>query len=100
MVDVAGAAASAAADCFYNYRAVAAGQSLDQSGQDESVGVISVAASTINLLLSPVLALTAGNFAKDDRVQFELFRDTVDVLDTLTDTALLHGLIFKYSDSA
>lgn len=85
----------------FDYRAVGGDdtESLDQTGTQETVTVTDTAPSAALERLEASLSLTAGNFAADDTVLFELFRDGADAADTMTAAALLFGLYFQYSDA-
>ena len=85
----------------FDYRAVGGDdtESLDQTGTQETVNQNDTAPSAAHERLEAVLALTAGNFAIDDEVTFELFRDGTDAGDTMAAAAILFGLIFEYSDA-
>lgn len=85
----------------FDYRAVGGNdtESLDQSGTQQSVNSNDTAPSAVNERMEISIALTDGNFAADDTVQFELFRDGVDAGDTLAAAALLFGLFFEYADA-
>jgi len=82
----------------FEYRAVAALQSFDQATQDESVNSEDTAGA-VDRREALSIALTDGNFAIDDIVQWELFRDQVDAGDTMAGAALLFGLYFEYADA-
>ena len=62
-------------DC--DYRAVGGdnSESLDQTGTQESVNLNDTAPTAANNRLECSITLTAGNFAVDDEVEFELFTD-------------------------
>jgi len=85
----------------YDYRAVGGNdaESLDQAGTQESVTVTDAAPAAAHNRLEASVALTAANFAVDDEVEFEFFRDGVDAADTMAASALLFGLYFEYSDA-
>lgn len=84
----------------FDYRAVGGDdtESLDQSGTQESVNGNDTAPSAINERMVLSIALTDGNFAPDDTVQFELFRDGTDGGDTIAAAVTLHKLYFEYAD--
>ena len=84
----------------FDYRAVGGNdaESLDQSGTQESVNANDTAPSATDERMEISIALTDGNFAAGDTVQFELFRDGTDGGDTLVGAVTLHGLLFEYSD--
>ena len=85
----------------YDYRAVGGNdiESLDQAGTQESVNANDTAPSAVNERMEISIALTDGNFAVGDTVEFELFRDGTDGGDTMSDAALLFGLEFEYADA-
>ena len=85
----------------FDYRAVGGNdvESLDQTGTQESVNVNDTAPSAIHERMEASLTLTAGNFAADDTVLFELFRDGVDAGDTMAAAAIVHGVLFEYADA-
>ena len=84
----------------FDYRAVGGNdaESLDQAGTQQTVNLQQTAPTAINERMELSIALTDGNFAADDTVQFELFRDQVDAGDTITVAVTLHGLYFEYAD--
>ena len=71
---------------------------LAQATQDEAVNLQDTA-NAIDERESLSISLTDGNFAIDDIVQFELFRDGVDSGDTLVGAVMLFGLYFEYADA-
>ncbi len=85
----------------FDYRAVGGDdtESLDQTGTQETVNQNDTAPSAAHERLEAVLALTAGNFAIDDEVTFELFRDGTDAGDTMAAAAIVFELIFEYTDA-
>ena len=85
----------------FDYRAVGGNdvESLDQTGTQQSVNIADTAPSAIHERLEAVLALTAANLAADDTVLFELFRDGVDAGDTMAAAAIVHDVLFEYSDA-
>lgn len=84
----------------FDYRAVGGNdaESLDQAGTQESVTVTDAAPTAAHNRLEASMALTAGNLAADDMVEFELFRDGA-ASDTVAASALLFGLYFQYNDA-
>ncbi len=86
-------------DC--DYRAVGGNdaESLDQTGNQESVTVTDTAPGAALRRLEATSALTAGNFAVDDEVTFTIFRDGTDAADTMAAAALLFNLYFQFSDA-
>lgn len=85
-------------DC--DYRAVGGDdtESLDGTVQ-ESVNLNDTAPSAINRRLECSITLTAGNFAADDEVEFELFRDGTDAGDTMAAAAIVFSIMFEYADA-
>ena len=85
----------------FEYRAVGGNdtESLDQTGNQESVNSNDTAPSAINGKMSFSISLTDGNFAAGDDVSFTLFRDGVDAGDTMSDDAILFDLLFEYADA-
>lgn len=84
----------------FDYRAVGGNdaESLDQTGTQESVTVTDAAPGAAHRRLEASMALTAGNLAVDDEVEFTLFRDGA-ASDTMAASALLFGLYFEYTDA-
>lgn len=84
----------------FDYRAVGGNdaESLDQATWQESVTVTDTAPTTARNKLTPTVALTAGNFAVDDIVEFFFGRDGADANDTLAGRAYLFELSFQYAD--
>ena len=85
----------------FDYRAVGGNdtESLDQAGTQESVNANDTAPSATDRRMEISIALTDGNFAADDTVLFELFRDGTDAGDTLAAAVQLHDLYFEYADA-
>lgn len=85
----------------FAYRAVGGNdtESLDQSGDQQAVNSNDTAPSAAFERLELSIALTDGNFAAGDIVQFELSRDGVDAGDTMAADALLFGAYFEYADA-
>ena len=85
----------------FDYRAVGGNdvESLDQAGTQESVNVNDTAPSAIHERMEASLALTAANLAADDTLLFELFRDGTDAGDTMAAAAIVHDVLFEYSDA-
>lgn len=83
----------------FKYRAVSGNdsESLDQSGNDESVVQLDGAPSAVFERLSVSKTLT-DNFAAGDTVQYEFWRDPSDALDTMSENALIFALLFEYDD--
>lgn len=85
----------------FMYRAVGGDdiESLDQAGNDEDVNSEDTAPSAINERLELTIALTDGNFAAEDTVEFFFSRDGTDGGDTMAAAALVFGLFFEYNDA-
>jgi hypothetical protein len=85
----------------FDYRAVGGNdtESLDQSSAQETVNSNDTAPSAVNERMEISIALTDGNFAAGDTVQFELFRDGTDAGDTMAAAAILHDVYFEYADA-
>lgn len=84
----------------FDYRSVAGDDSasLDQTTNTQSVTGTDAAPGAAWRRLQLSISLTAGNFAADSTVQFELFRDKSDAADTMAASAYLFGLFFEYTD--
>jgi len=84
-----------------DYRAVGGDdtESLDQAGTQESVNLNDTAPSAAFERMETLITLTAGNFAVDDEVEFEFFRDGTDAGDTIAAAAILFNLLFEYADA-
>jgi hypothetical protein len=76
----------------FAYRAVAAAESLDQSGQAEDVAANDAPPAATDQLQTLELALTAGNFALGDLVEWEVYRDSSDAGDTHTGDITVHAV--------
>lgn len=85
----------------FDYRAVGGNdsESLDQGTAQESVNQNDTAPSATDERMETSIALTDGNFAVDDLVQFELFRDGTDGGDGIAAAVQVHGLYFEYADA-
>jgi len=85
----------------FDYRAVGGDdtESLDQAAVQETVNSEDTAPSDTDERMELTIALTDGNFAAGDTVQFELFRDGNDGGDTMSAAATLHGLYFEFNDA-
>lgn len=84
----------------FEYRAVGGNdtESLDQAGTQESVNSNDTAPSAAYRRLVFTIALTDGNFAAGDTVEFVLARDGTDGGDTMAASAILFELFFEYDD--
>lgn len=85
----------------FEYRAVGGNdiESLDQAGTQESVNANDTAPSAAHERMEISIALTDGNFAAGDTVEFFAVRDGTDAGDTMAVSALLFGLFFEYADA-
>ena len=84
----------------FRYRAVGGNdtESLDQTTQDEDVNLNDTAPSAAHERMELTIALTDGNFAVADTVEFYLTRDGTDAGDTLAGSAILFDAYFEFSD--
>lgn len=94
------AATSGDVEWDFDYRAVGGNdaESLDQATVQESVNQGDTAPTSTDLRLEAQLALTSANFAVNDTVAFELFRDGSDAGDTMAAAATVHDVLFEYTD--
>ena len=85
----------------FDYRAVGGNdaESLDQATAQETVNVNDTAPSAVNERMEVEIALTDGNFAADDTVEFLAVRDGTDAGDTIAAAVQLVGLYFEYADA-
>lgn len=84
----------------FNYRAIAAGESLDQATHQESVEANDAAPGTTDLMQVHSDALTDANFAAGDLVEFSLVREASDTgNDTMAAAATVHAVHFEYADA-
>lgn len=85
----------------FDYRAISGNdtESIDQSGNQESVSVTDTAPSAAWERLTPTVSLTSSNLAAGDTLQFGIFRDGTDAADTMAGTAVLVDLILQYADA-
>ena len=85
----------------FDYRAVGGNdtESLDQTGTQESVNSNDTAPGAAFRRLEISIALTDGNFAIDDEVTAQIFRDGTDAGDTMAAAALVFEVFFEYSDA-
>lgn len=85
----------------FDYRAIGGddSESLDQATAQESVNSNDTAPSAAFELMSIEIALTSGNFAAGDIVEFFLARDGTDAGDTIADNVLLFEALFQYADA-
>jgi len=87
----------------FDYRAVGGNdtESLDQATFQESIDIADVAPSATDELMNITGALTAGNFAAGDLVEFFFYRDgtTGAPTDDLAAAVTVHGIYFEYEDA-
>jgi hypothetical protein len=85
----------------FDYTAIADGESSDPSADQQTVALTQAAPGTARLYEFAVIALTAGNFAVDDIVQFSIARDGAEAgpLDTIADSLYLAAALFEYTDA-
>ena len=83
----------------FEYRAVAAAESLDQAGTQESVTVTTTTPGTAHNAIESSLTLTAANLAVDDVVEWFLAADGVDAADTIAAATLIHDVQFEWTDA-
>ena len=85
----------------FDYRAVGGNdtESLDQTGTQETVNLNDTAPSAVHERMETSITLTSGNFAADDEVEYELFRDGTDGGDTMAAAAIVFAVLFEYSDA-
>lgn len=85
----------------FDYRAVGGNdsESLDQAGTQETVNSNDTAPSAAHERMELTVALTDGNFAAGDTVEFFAVRDGTDAGDTMAAAMLLFDLFFEYNDA-
>jgi hypothetical protein len=85
----------------FDYTAIADGESADPSADQESVASTVAAPGTARLVKVTEIALTAGNFAAGDLVQFSIARDGAEAgpLDTIAAALYLLYAEFVYNDA-
>jgi hypothetical protein len=74
----------------FAYRAIAAGEDMDATGQQEDVASTDAPPGTGDQLQTLELTLTPGNFAADDLVEWEVYRDSSNVGDTHASKITIH----------
>lgn len=82
-----------------DYTAIAAGESMDPSADQETATVTDTAAGTARLRNTATIDITDANLVADDEVSFYLVRDAADAADTLAATAWLIGAYLVYADA-
>ncbi len=88
---------SANVQLLFEYRVVAAGESLDQSGEDESVEIAATGPASAFLFVDSLLTLT-GTFNASEMVQFEISRNVANAADVLADSIAAFSIDFDYVD--
>ncbi len=85
----------------FQYRAISGNdtESLDQATVQETVTVTDAAPSAAHERLIPTMSLTSANLTAGDTVEFAIVFDDVDASNTIASAAILHDLIFRYSDA-
>lgn len=85
----------------FDYTAIADAESADPSADQESVASTVTVPGTARLLKKTEIALTAGNFAAGDWVEFRIARDGAEAgpLDTDAAAVYLLGAYFSYADA-
>ena len=74
----------------FEYRAIAAGEDMDQAGQQESVASTDAPPGSADQLQTLELSLTPGNFSVGDLVEWEVFRDSSNAGDTHVTKIVVH----------
>lgn len=97
-VDWAATATTGAVRWEVDYRVVEAGEGLDQSGVEETVGATASAPGTALDLERTTITPTEVNFAAGAQVEGRLVRDGTDAADTMAAAALLFDVLFRYND--
>lgn len=83
------------------YRTVAGDDaaSLDQSGNEQQSSVTDAAPSAAHERLTPSISPTSANFAAGETVEYLFERLDDTGTDTMAADAVLHDLVFQYSDT-
>ena len=74
-------------------------ESLDQTGNIESVNSNDTAPGAANRRLEFQINLTSANLAANDTLEFTLFRDGTDAGDTMAAAAILVDVLLEYADA-
>ena len=84
----------------FDYNAVGGNdvESLDPAAWQESVTVTDTASGTARRKMTAEVALTSGNLAIDDLVEFFIGRDGADGADTMAGRAYIFEATFEYVD--
>lgn len=72
-------------------------ESVDPSSDDESVNLNDTAGSAVWERMRLTIALTDGNFAIGDLVQWNFYRDQVDAGDTISVEVIVHDVRFEFT---
>lgn len=80
----------------FDYRPVAAGESMDQTSL--ATDGTNDTAVAVDQQEETQITATAANFAADDFVEFGFFRDQTDAGDTMSGAAIVFGIYFEYTD--
>ena len=85
----------------FAYRAVNAGESLDQATAQESLlsGNDDLEPTATDEMQEYTIALTNANFAAGDTVQFIFSREGADAGDDIAAAVRVYGLFFEYNDA-
>lgn len=73
-------------------------ESLDQATFVETITATDSAPSAVDERNKVTLPLTCSNLAADDTLQFYISRDGADAADTLASDAVIHDVLFNYSN--
>lgn len=79
-------------------KAIADGESLDPSTDDDAQTVTATTPGTARLRKDSSVTLT-GTYAPDDLVQISVYRDGAQGADTLAAEALFEGVFFEFADA-
>jgi len=83
----------------FDYTAIAVGESLDPSADQETASVTDTADATARDRNAATIAITDANLVAGDEVQFYFVRDAADAADTLAASAYVIGLYLQYADA-
>jgi putative transposon-encoded protein len=79
-------------------KAIADGESLDPTTDDDAQTVTATTPATARLREDSVVTFS-GTYAADDAVLVSVYRDGVQAADTLATEALVEGFLFEYADA-
>lgn len=79
-------------------KAIADGESLDPSTDDDAQTVTTTAPGTARLRKDSTVTFS-GTYAPDDIVEVSIYRDGAQAADTLAAEALLEGYFFEWADA-